>query len=256
LKQKIAESKKEELSEKAKELLAQADQVDKEAKAARERLEEKIAQSKKEELSDRAKALIAQADQADKEAQNKSTSRSHVSYPQKGYKEMTSEEQHEALKRNSDSAWEGLKKDLLNGNVENALKALSRNEKPSQVGDQDSALKNKDEAKPQSLSGTIKGAWSGKGKIKGLKGLISSSGGFRMTISKSGKISGHYWGDDKGRLGGHVSPSGKLKMKSGGGMAGSGRWSGHLKIDSNGILHGSGHWSVDNFSGSWHGRGQ
>uniref|UniRef100_UPI0025FF45E9 hypothetical protein n=1 Tax=Sulfurovum sp. TaxID=1969726 RepID=UPI0025FF45E9 len=125
LKQKIAESKKEELSEKAKELLAQADQVDKEAKAARERLEEKIAQSKKEELSDRAKALIAQADQADKEAQNKSNSRSHVSYPQKGYKEMTPKEQHEALKSNSDEAWKGLKEDLLSGRTDDAVKALS-----------------------------------------------------------------------------------------------------------------------------------
>lgn len=254
LKQKTAESKKEELSEKAKALIKQADQADSEAEAARERLKQKIAQSKKEELSDKAKDLIAQADQADEEAktagQNTRNSFSHSGK----YKEMTPEEQHEALKKDSDSAWEGLKKDLLNGDVEDALKALSRKEKSSQ--EKDSVLNSKNDAKPQSLSGMIKGSWSGKGKMEGLKGLISSSGGFRMTISKSGKISGHYWGDDKGRLGGHVSPSGKLKMKSGGGMAGSGRWSGRVTIDSNSVLHGSGHWSVDNFSGSWHGTGK
>jgi len=253
LKQKIAKSKKEELSEKAKALIKQADQADREAEAARERLKQKIEESKKEDLSEKAKDLIAQADQADEKA--KAIEQNTRDRPLK-YKEMTPEEQHEALKGNSDAAWEGLKKDLLHGDVEDAVKALSQKEKSSQEDDKDSVLNSKDDAKPKSLSGMIKGSWSGKGKIKGLKGLISSSGGFRMTISKSGKISGHYWGDDKGRLGGHVSPSGKLKMKSGGGMAGSGRWSGHVTIDSNSVLHGSGHWSVDNFSGSWRGSGK
>jgi len=93
-------------------------------------------------------------------------------------------------------------------------------------------------------SGTIKGSW---------KGPWSSKGTFVMNISEYGKISGHYWGDDEGKLNGSVSGSGKLNMKSGGGAAGSGTWDGAIKVDAYGKLKGSGTWNVDGYKGTWHG---
>jgi len=234
LRKKLEQIKKEKLSKKAKSLIEQADKADSDAEAAKERLKEKIAKSKKEDISNKAKALLAQADKADTETHTK-------------YKNMTQEEKHEALKKNSDEAWEGLKKDLLNGRTDEAIKALSVNKNSS---------KNVNKTVSHQLYGTIRGSWSGKGKFNGVNVLFHSKGKFKMKISKNRRVSGYYTGDDKGRLSGHINSSGKIRIKSGGGMAGNGSWSGHISIDSNGVLHGSGHWRVSGFSGSWRGSGR
>ena len=250
LKRRIEESKKEKLVDKAK-----AKEIDEKAKEARKRLEEKIAQSKKEDISNRAKELIAKANKADENAKLEEQKSNNRSLAHKKYKNMTQQEQHEALKKNSDEAWEGLKKDLLSGNTDDAIRALSSNKKSNSYANTNKYKNNIDTTAPI-ISGTIRGRWHGRGKMKGIRGYINSSGRFRMKIAKSGHISGSYSGDDKGRLGGHLSSSGKITIKSGGGMAGSGRWGGRIWIDKNGVLHGSGHWNVDNFSGSWHGTGK
>jgi len=93
--------------------------------------------------------------------------------------------------------------------------------------------------------GTLSGAWSGP---------WSSKGSFVMNISEDGKISGSYWGDDKGKLSGLVSASGKVNMKSGRGDAGSGKWGGSINIDMNGKLQGNGTWNVDGYQGTWQGK--
>ena len=255
LKKRIEDSKKEKLVDKAKALMAKAKEIDEKAKEARKRLEEKIAQSKKEDISNRAKELIAKANKADENAKLEEQKSKNHSSDHKKYKNMTQQEQHEALKKNSDEAWEGLKKDLLSGNTDDAIRALSSNKKSNSYSNTNKSKNNIDTTAPI-ISGIIRGSWHGRGKMKGIKGYINSSGRFRMKISKSGHVSGSYSGDDKGRLGGHLSSSGKITIKSGGGMAGSGRWGGRIWIDKNGVLHGSGYWNVDNFSGSWHGTGR
>ena len=255
LKKRVEESKKEKLANKAKALIAQAKEIDEKAKAARERLEEKIAQSKKEDISNKAKELIAKANQADENAKLEEQKSKNRSSAYKRYKNMTQQEQHEALKKNNDEAWEGLKKDLLSGNTDDAIRALSSNKKSNSYSNTNKS-KNNIDTTSATISGIIRGSWHGKGKMKGIIGYINSSGRFRMKIAKSGHVSGRYSGDDKGKLSGHLSSSGKITIKSGGGMAGSGRWGGRIWIDKNGVLHGSGHWNVDNFSGSWHGTGK
>ena len=105
----------------------------------------------------------------------------------------------------------------------------------------------------EQFMGTLSGTWSGKG-IDDWKGW-TSNGTFIMHMSKNGKISGRYSGDDKGKLSGSVSRSGKLNVKSGGGSAGTGSWSGSITIEQ-GKLKGHGRWSVDGFIGTWHGTGQ
>ena len=103
----------------------------------------------------------------------------------------------------------------------------------------------------QEFKGNLSGTWSGKG-TGDFKGW-TSNGTFIMNISESGKISGSYTGDDKGKLSGYISGSGKLNIKSGGGSAGSGKWGGTIKTNSYGKLQGGGTWSVDSFTGTWHG---
>jgi hypothetical protein len=106
----------------------------------------------------------------------------------------------------------------------------------------------------EQFMGTLSGTWSGKG-TGDWKGW-TSSGTFTMHISNNGKISGNYSGDDKGKLNGSVSTSGKLNMKSGGGSAGDGKWSGDIKVDAYGKLKGSGTRNVDSFKGTWYGNGK
>ena len=119
--------KKKKLAQKAKDLIKKSEEVDKKARAesAKKRLEEKIAQSKKEDISNRAKELIAKANKADENAKLEEQKRNNSSSSYKKYKNMTQQEQHEALKKNSNEAWEGLKKDLLSGNTDDAIRALS-----------------------------------------------------------------------------------------------------------------------------------
>ncbi len=94
--------------------------------------------------------------------------------------------------------------------------------------------------------GTFSGFWKDKNGW--------ADGSFKINIYENGKISGRYWGDDKGRLSGSVSGSGKLNMKSGGGAAGSGRWGGTIKINSHGKLYGNGTWNVQGYKGTWNGK--
>jgi len=210
----LAEEEKAALQKKAKALLERSKKYDSEAEAARARLRAKLEKIKQEGLPDtsaRPKKKKPQISQKEKTAQK---------VP---YREMTPEQKHEALKRNSDEAWEGLKKALL--------------------------------GEDNSVGGVIRGSWSGAGTIKGTKIHMSSSGHFKMRITQSGKISGSYWGDDKGHLSGHVNSNGKIKIHSGGGSAGKGGWSGSIHRE-NGKLVGRGRWHVDGFSGSWHGSGK
>lgn len=116
----------------------------------------------------------------------------------------------------------------------------------------DSEIHNGREAEVKFM-GTLSGGWSGNG-TKNFKGW-KTKGTFVMTISKEGKISGYYSGDDDGKLSGLVSKSGKLNIKSGGGTAGSGTWGGSIKIDKQGKLSGNGIWSADGFEGIWNGKG-
>ena len=107
----------------------------------------------------------------------------------------------------------------------------------------DSGISNRNE-KREKFMGTMTGSWKGPWV----------RGSFRMQISENGRISGTYWGDDKGKLSGYVSTSGALNVKSGGGAAGSGKWGGTMTTDSSGRLHGKGTWSAEGYSGTWRGR--
>ena len=98
--------------------------------------------------------------------------------------------------------------------------------------------------KREKFMGTMSGSWKGPWV----------RGSFRMQISENGRISGTYWGDDKGKLSGYVSTLGALNVKSGGGAAGSGKWGGTMIVDSNGRLHGKGTWRAEGYSGTWRGR--
>ena len=109
------------------------------------------------------------------------------------------------------------------------------------------------------FAGTLSGTWAGKVRFEWSKQDAKVNGGFTMTITDDGSVSGSFAGSDSGPITGKVSAKGKLR--AGGGSAGAYSWQGTIRVDykdgdlSKPIISGGGSWSgPDKGKGSWESR--